>query len=476
MTYTILVVDDEPTQLRLAEHAVSEKLHYHVLTASSGQQALDIVLSGREPRPDLILLDLSMPGMNGLDVIRAIRPFKPDLPIIVLTMYGDLEKAVASIKAGASDFLAKPVPLDRLRLSLQNVLRLKDLTRQVAQLQRISNGQVQFSDVVAQNEAMRRMVELGRNAADSDVPVLLSGESGAGREFFARAMHGSSRRAGRPFVVVSCLALAEERGEAVLFGEEKPVQGGSQPVMLGKLREARGGVLYLTGVERLPAVLQARLYDAIQSRSFMPMGAGFSEPMDMRVICASEREPARLEGMHEGFRALLDQYPIRLPALRERREDISLLADHFLRQYAAEEGRSLNGLTPQALEMLRGQPWPGNVRQLQKTLHRAILGCSGDHLEPRDFAFLNAVAESAGERLAYLPVAQTLRIVDEKGRLMDLHTLEAELIRIALYMHHDCISRAARDLGIGRSTLYRKLQEMNIPIREEQAALSVAKG
>lgn len=251
----VLVVDDEPTQRKLIQHVLESKLGFRAVVMEGGQQALDYILSRQKPEPEVVLLDLSMPGMDGMQLIQKLRPSLPNLPLIVLTIYGDIERAVAAIKAGATDFLPKPVAHERLRTSIMNALKLNELAEEVSRLRRNQHGQIVFNDIIGESAALSVAKKQAIRAAESTIPVLLEGESGVGKELFARAIHGCSERAGAPFVAVNCGAIPENLAESILFGHEKGAFTGATYRHSGKIREAQGGTLFLDEVSELPQTL-----------------------------------------------------------------------------------------------------------------------------------------------------------------------------------------------------------------------------
>lgn len=486
MSHTVLIVDDEPTQRRLIEYVITEKLGYQAVTLSSGQEAIDYILSGRKPEIDIVLLDLNMPKVGGMEVIRAIRPLRPQLPIIVLTMHGDLEKAVTAVKSGANDFLAKPVPIERLQISIQNILKIGSLNEEVIRLKRHHTGQMVFSDLIGRSSALKQAISLGQRAASSHVAVLLIGEVGVGKQSFARAIHGCSERSGRAFVPVDCANIPEHMMESVFFGHEKGAFPGAIYRTMGKCREAEGGTLYLDGVSTLSADMQGKLLRALQEGEITPIGGRTPVKINIRVIASAEttiEEKVASGAFREDLYQRLALFPLRLPALAERREDIPLLVDHFVQRYASVENRYVRSIAPEVMQFLMDYPWPDNIRQLENAVFRAVVMSEGSELRLSDFKHLTppthrlstrvvetlhkagvtgmqpAVSEKMEAFSASLPL---LRMTDAYGNIRPMEELEAELIGFALRHYDGHISEAARRLGIGRSTLYRKMQDFHL--------------
>lgn len=468
---TVLIVDDEPTQRKLIQHVLEAKLGFRTAIANGGQEAIDYIISRHSPIPEVILLDLSMPEVDGMQVIQRLRPEFSHIPIIVLTIYGDIEKAVAAIKAGATDFLAKPVAHERLRTSIMNALKINQLAIEVQRLRRTHAGQVVFDDIIGESQLLEAAKALAMRAAESLIPVLLEGESGVGKEVFARAIHGCGERAGAPFVAVNCGAIPENLAESVLFGHEKGAFTGASYRSLGKFREANGGTIFLDEVSELPISLQVKLLRVLQQKEVEPVGVGKTVTVDTRVIAASNTPlpQAVKEGkFREDLYYRLNVFPLVIPSLLERKADISLLAKHFLRRFAALENRQVSGITPEAMMLLEQYHWPGNIRQLENTLFRAVVMTEGDQIEyPLLLSLMleSFVAEQVGERARNgMFYSRQTALLNENGDVRRIRDLEEDAIYFALQRYEGRISEVARKLGIGRSTLYRKISEFGIPI------------
>ena len=485
MGHSVLIVDDEPTQRRLIEHVVGERLGYKTVSAAGGQEAIDYIYDVKQPDPDVILLDLVMPKVTGMDVIHAVHAVKPHIPIIVLTMHGDMDRAAAAVKAGAHDFLAKPVPLERLSISIKNALHVNTLNHEVVRLQRSVCGQIFFSDLIGQSGKMQEAVGLGQRAASSSVPVLIGGEKGVGRELFARAVHGCGERAGRPFVTVNCAAVPEHLMESVLFGHEKGAFSGAIYRTMGKFREAEGGTLFLSDIDALTPDLQVKLLHALAAGEVHPLGGKSPVKVNVRLISTTGRDlsaAVRNGEFREDLFYRVNMFPVTLPPLRERREDIPLLAEHFLGRFAAQEHKNIKSIDGEAMEYLKNCLWPGNVHELENALFRAVVLSHASVLSVEDFAVQMPPAAAARNGHGYPMLASmmtghlhgsaaSLPIVDHGGNVKTLEEIEAELIQFALKHYDGHMSEVARRLGIGRSTLYRKLNDMRvIPMPMQVAA------
>ncbi|MEM6852575.1 MAG: sigma-54 dependent transcriptional regulator, partial [Pseudomonadota bacterium] len=345
MPQTILICDDDPTQRRLLQ-AVIEREGYAVLLAEGGQEAIDLLEGPRGGDVSLVMLDLIMPNIGGMDVLARVRPMRPDLPIIVLTAQGGIETVVSAMQAGAADFFVKPASPERIHVSIKNALSLTNLKDEVSRLKRKQKGRMDFGDLIGSSPAMAQVARLGERAARSSIPILIDGESGVGKEMVARAIQGSSDRAGKAFVTVNCGAIPENLVESILFGHEKGSFTGASERHIGKFQEANGGTLFLDEVGELPLDMQVKLLRAIQENEVDPIGAKRPVKIDVRIISATNRDlltEVREGRFREDLYYRLNVFPVQIPPLRERRDDIALLIEHFINRYNAEEGKQVRG-------------------------------------------------------------------------------------------------------------------------------------
>ena len=476
MTKTVLVVDDDPTQRRLIQ-GVLERGGFAVALAEGGDEALAHLMAGRSA--DVVLLDLVMPGLQGVDALKEMRARGYTQPVIVLTAQGSIETVVGAMQAGAQDFLVKPASPERIAVSLRNALKMGELVGEVDRLKRRSGGRTTFDDLIGTSPAMRQVKAMGERAARSSIPILITGESGVGKELIARALHGASDRAGKPFVAVNCGAIPENLVESILFGHEKGAFTGAVEKRLGKFVEADGGCLCLDEVGELPLDTQVKLLRALQEGEVDAVGGKRPTRVDVRIISATNRDLAlavREGRFREDLYYRLNVFPIEAPSLRDRRADIPALVDHFVRRFNVEEGKGVVGATGEAMELLASHDWPGNVRQLENAVYRAIVLADGPYLQPHDFpaisgimppsAFAPEAAEPAMPTphayIAEMPKEAPVRILDERGHLRTLEDIEKDLIQLAIGIYSGHMSEVARRLGIGRSTLYRKVREQGI--------------
>ena len=484
MAQTILVVDDDPVQRRLLEGAITRS-GMQVVSSPGGGPALDLINGPRGEQIALVLLDLVMPDLGGLEVLAKLRPTNPDLPVIVLTAKGGIDSAVEAMRAGANDFLVKPASPERIAISIRNQLKIGTLSGEVTRLKKKAENRLTFEDLVAQSNVMKQVFRLGLRAAQSSIPILIEGESGVGKELIARAIQGSSERAGRPFVTVNCGAIPENLIESILFGHEKGSFTGATEKHLGKFQEADGGTLFLDEIGELRLDMQVKLLRALQEGEVDPVGSKRPVKVDVRIMSATNRDLAlRVRDGHfrEDLYYRLNVFPIVVPALRDRREDIPELARHFIARFAAEENKAMAGLSPEAANLLEHFSWPGNVRQLENTIFRAVVLCDGDTLDVCDFPQIAAAMgmEAKMDRLSApdpsLPSHRgailaaphlhaspyALSGTDAAGHMRKLQDIESEVIRMAISRYDGHMSEVARRLGIGRSTLYRKLKELGL--------------
>ena len=484
MAKTVLVVDDDPTQRRLIQ-AVLDREGYAVVHAESGGEAIDRLTKGGGA--DVVLLDLVMPGLSGMEALAEMRTAGVATPVIVLTANGGIETVVKAMQAGAQDFFVKPVGPDRLLVGVRNALQMTQLTAEIGRLKKRATGRSSFDDMVGDSEPMRMVKALGQRAAKSSIPVLITGESGVGKEVIARALHGASDRAGKPFVAVNCGALPANLVESILFGHEKGAFTGAHEKHAGKFVEANGGTLFLDEIGELPLDMQVKLLRALQEGEVDPVGGKRPVKVDVRIVSATNRDPAQQvkEGaFREDLFYRLNVFPIEAPALRERREDIPALVEHFIARFNVEEGKRVAGCSPETLALLQGHDWPGNVRQLENAVYRALVLADSPLLQPHDFPAISGVAvpldavaaprsgehapASASESASSDEDAQhdsPVRITDDRGHVRTLEQIERDLIQHAIEVYSGHMSEIARRLGIGRSTLYRKGREQGL---EEQ--------
>lgn len=480
MAYNILLVDDDPTQARVIETIIQDKMNYNTQLLESGQEAIDLLTSGKGQDIDVVLLDLSMPGVDGISVLNAVKPVKPDLPIIVRTGYDDVDLAIKAMKAGATDFVKKVDEPERLQASINNALRIHVLNDEVSRLKRSIGKGTLFEDIIGSSRQKEEMVELGKKVAKSNIPVFIEGESGVGKELLARAIHYASDRAEKPFIAVNCGAIPENLVESTLFGHEKGSFTGALYKTFGKFREAEGGTVFLDEVGELRPDLQVKLLRVLQNGEIEPVGASKPVSVNVRIISATNKnlsEAVANGQFREDLFYRLNVFPIYVPNLEERKEDIPKMIKQFYRRFAESEGKQIESIADDAMTMLTNFSWRGNIRQLKNAIFRAVVLCEGNILSVKDFPQLTQVEDlPQGDSLASLgaaPVAlggSHLPLTNQNGDIKPLVELERSIIKWALEHYDYRMSKIARKLGIGRSTLYRKLDEMGLGNKKEALA------
>ncbi|AXK83178.1 sigma-54-dependent Fis family transcriptional regulator [Pseudolabrys taiwanensis] len=504
MSQVVLVVDDDPVQRRLVE-AMVQRFGYEVLTADSGDAALTL-LTGGNPI-DAVVLDLVMPDLDGLGVLARLRDAGIGTPVIVQTAHGGIDNVVSAMRAGAADFVVKPVGPERLQVSLRNALAAKALAGELQRIKRKQEGTLTIDDVISRSPAMQSVLRAVEKAAASVIPVLIEGESGVGKELIARAIHGSGGRRAKPFIAVNCGALPETLVESILFGHEKGAFTGATEKHTGKFIEADGGTLFLDEVGELPLPAQVKLLRALQEGEVEPVGGRKSVKVDVRIVSATNRDliaDVKASRFREDLFYRLHVFPVNVPPLRRRPEDVPELTRHFLTRIAAEEGKRVRAITGEALALLSRYRWPGNVRQLENTVFRAVVLADGEEIGVSEFPQIAAqidddnatpvqpalepvtalidpwVAREASlapaERHSLAGMGPTLRLTDTRGEVRPLEDIESEVIRFALSHYRGQMSEVARRLKIGRSTLYRKLEELELDGKEAPIKVNGAIG
>ncbi|MFP6746776.1 MAG: sigma-54 dependent transcriptional regulator [Alphaproteobacteria bacterium] len=463
MAQTVLIVDDDPTQRRLLETVVSRH-GYEIEIATGGKDAIAFMQSEKGKNVDLILLDLVMPDVDGFEVLQQVKSRRPDLPVVVLTAQSGIEIIVKVMRAGAADFIPKPASPERLLVSMENALKMNVLSGQVSRLSRQVEGRMQFDDLITGGGVMDAALDLARRAASSKIPILIEGESGVGKEMVARAVQGSSERAGKPFVAVNCGAIPENLVESMLFGHEKGAFTGASERHAGKFQEADGGTLFLDEIGELRQDMQVKLLRALQEGEVDPVGSNKPVKVDIRLISATNRDLQWQvdEGrFREDLFYRLNVFPIHIPPLRERLDDVPPLSEHFVAKLAATEGKAVRGLSQEALDLLMGFDWPGNVRQLENAIFRAVVLCDGEELALTDFP---QIAQSMGVATPAPGHGGNggLPALNADGEMRTLEAMEADMIRMAIGKYQGQMTEVARRLGIGRSTLYRKVSDFGI--------------
>ncbi|MGB7772965.1 MAG: sigma-54 dependent transcriptional regulator, partial [Pseudolabrys sp.] len=483
MSEVVLIVDDDPVQRRLLETTI-QRYGYQTIVADGGDAAVKL-FTRPDTQIDAVVLDLVMPDLDGLGVLAFMREASLNIPVIVQTAHGGIDNVVSAMRAGATDFVVKPASPERLEVSLRNVLAARALAGELQRLKRRHEGTLTIADVITRSAAMQPVLKAAEKATASAISVLLEGESGVGKELIARAIHGSGTRRAKPFVAVNCGAMPETLVESILFGHEKGAFTGATERHAGKFVEADGGTLFLDEVGELPPPAQVKLLRALQEGAVEPVGGRKVVKLDVRIISATNRNliaDVKAGRFREDLFYRLHVFPLSVPPLRTRSEDVPDLARHFLTRFAAEEGKRVRGISREALSLLAAANWPGNVRQLENAMFRAVVLAEGEEIGINEFPQIAAQVSSDEASIPQLsepspaitaswpdgpadvvPVriatpAHTLPITDSHGDVRPLEEIERDSIRFAISHYRGQMSEVARKLRIGRSTLYRKLE------------------
>ncbi len=448
----VLVVDDDRSNLESVER-IFAKEGFRVRTASDGAQALEAVR--REP-PAVVVTDLAMPGMDGVSLLRAVKALSPETEVVLMTAYGTVEGAVEAMKEGAYDFITKPLKRHSVLRSVRKALEKQALVRENQLLRARLADLSAPGGMIGRSPVFQATLDLVRQAAASHATVLVSGESGTGKELVARALHELSPRAGGPLVAVNCAAIPETILEAELFGFERGAFTGAVARKEGRFERAHRGTLFLDEVGEMSPSVQVKLLRVVQEGEIERLGGNGPVRVDVRLVAATNRDlekEVRAGRFREDLFYRLNVVRVALPPLRERPEDIPLLAHHFLRRFCEKNGKQLAGFNPEALEMLEGHAWPGNVRELENSVERAVVLARGERLGPEDFAGLpRGGGRGSGEGVAD-PSARSLSI--PLGTSLD--EIERQVIRETLRRTGGDKTLAAQLLGIATRTIYRKI-------------------
>lgn len=440
---TILVVDDEKDTRELMARALGAE--WPVVTAPDAEAAMRLISA--DPSIRLMLSDIRMPGVSGMELLKAAKAARPDLTVILLTAYGSVEQAVAAMKDGAEDFLVKPVDLDQLEARIRMAMKNLELSDEVANLRRQVNDRYGLESITGESDAMKKVFALVRQAAPTEATVLIEGPSGTGKELVAHAIHNLSQRSKGPFIAVECAALTGSLLESELFGHEKGAFTDAFQRRIGRFEAADKGTIFLDEISEIPPSTQVKLLRVLETRSFERVGGTETIKTDIRIVAACNRSLAKLvaEGkFREDLYYRLNVVDIRLPPLKDRAGDISLIAMRYLKEFSNANGGKVTGISPAAMKMLEAYPWPGNVRELRNTMEKMVVLSQGGILDEDD------VPES-------IKGAGSFQVPAAGGATLG-ETERASIIS-ALHRCGGNRSKAAEMLGISRRTLYRKLDE-----------------
>ena len=446
MNGRVILVDDDQTMCEMLEEDLGRR-GFEVRWFADGEQALKEIAGNNV---DVVLTDLNLPGVNGLELCRRMKESRSDIPVIVFTAFGSMESAIGAMRAGAFDFVTKPIDLGLLSIALDRAIRHGQLQQKVAVLSKALQESGRFDDIVGESDVMRRLFDILARVAGSPASILITGESGTGKELVARAIHKRSDRASRPFLAINCAALPESLLESELFGHKRGAFTDAKSDHDGLFIRASGGTLFLDEVGELPLALQPKLLRALQERRVRPVGGGAEVPVDVRIVAATNID---LEKAIESRRFREDLYyrlnviHIPVPPLRERGTDVLLLAKHFLHDIAVRSNKDVHGIADPAAARLLTYPWPGNARELRNAIERAVA------LTTFDMITLDDLPDKVRRHRPELPFTSA----SDSTKLLSLRDVEQQYIEHVLRLCDGNRTRASQILGLDRKTLYRKL-------------------
>lgn len=452
----LFIVEDEETISRLLEHWVTKRWGYTARIFSNGEECLDAL--GDDP--DLILLDIMMPGMGGVETLKQIKKRDPELPVIILSAQSDITVAIESLKLGASDYFSKPIDFQKLAVAIRNALQLREMTTELRALKERMIQEHHFENIVSSSGEMQEVFRLLQKVKDTEIPVLVLGESGTGKELVSRAIHFNGKRKEGPFIVVNCASIPHDLLESELFGHEKGAFTGAYQRRIGKFEQAAGGTIFLDEIGEMDFSLQAKLLRVIQNREFERVGGSELLKADVRLISATNRDlhaEVKARRFREDLYFRLAAFPIILPPLRQRKSDILSLAEHFLRRFSEQLGKPHLRFSRNTLKLLYEYPWPGNVRELENVIQRAVVMAEGKEIGEQE---LPLAMQSFTEPDAAAP--NNAPLFGSGSSVVPLAKIKEAALRHALSASNGNIAEAASRLNIGRATLYRLMKKYGI--------------
>ncbi|GAB6281930.1 MAG: sigma-54 dependent transcriptional regulator [Ignavibacterium sp.] len=449
MAEKILVVDDEEI-IRNSLTLFLENEKYIVDEAENGKVAYDKIM---ENYYDLVLTDLEMPVMKGIDLLEKISTLTPQVSVIIITAYGSLDTAIRALRNGASDYILKPIEFDELLIKIQRLIESKRLISENRILRRELQRNFDFSELIGKSLSMKKVFDTIKMVAETDSTVLITGNSGTGKELVARAIHYNSKRNNKPFLAINCGAISENLIESELFGHKKGAFTGAVSDKEGYMKAADGGTLFLDEISEMPLNLQVKLLRVLQEKEITPVGTTYTIPVDVRFIASSNKnllEEVKNVKFREDLYYRLNVVEINLPSLKERKEDIPFLVDHFINKYRTQFGKNVKGITNHALKMLMNYDWKGEVRELENIIERAIIFCQNEYIGPEDIP-------------QHIQNLIDLSIPEKVGSLNELVSkVEKDYITKVLQANNFDKEKVAEVLDLGLSTLYRKIKEYEI--------------
>lgn len=447
MKFTVLIIDDEEN-IRNGLAANFELEDYEVKTASNGKDGLDLVAKGDI---DLVITDLRMDGISGEEVVRRVTTETPGIPVIVLTGHGSIDAAVDAMKAGAYDFLTKPLNLDQLNLIVKRALENRELSLQHKLLKDEVESSASLEQMIGKSSEMQKVFSMIKKVAPAKASVLITGESGVGKELVANAIHNLSGRKDKAFIKVHCAALSESLLESELFGHEKGAYTGADTMQKGRFELAHGGTIFLDEIGEINQNIQIKILRVLQEKTFERVGGEKSISVDVRIVAATNKnleEEVKAGRFREDLYYRLNVVHLKVPSLRERKDDLPLLINSFVNKFASENEKNIVGIDARAKSALFRYNWPGNIRQLQNCIESAVVMSNGNEITLEDLPL--SISEYSGDETISIPIGVTLE------------EAEKTLIQQNLAANKGNKSKTADILGIGRKTLHRKLQEYGL--------------
>jgi two-component system, NtrC family, response regulator AtoC len=453
----VFIVDDEQAISKLLSYWVKDKWKYEIEVFSNGED----VLRRLNAKPDLILLDIMLPGLNGIEVLKRVKQTDENLPVIMLSAQGSIEVAVDALRLGAFDYFPKPIDIQRLEPAIKNAVKSYDLTRELENLKENVKKEYSFDNMISADGRMQDVFKLVTKVLNNEITVLIYGESGTGKELIARAIHYNGRRKDKPFIVVNCASIPRELLESELFGHEKGSFTGAHQRKLGKFELANGGTIFLDEVGELEMLLQAKLLRVIQEREFERVGGTELIKTDVRIISATNRDlklAVEKKEFREDLYYRLNSFPISIPPLRLRRGDILVLAHHFLDKFNGKLGKNVKGFSKKAVKLIYEYNWPGNIREMENMIERCIIICEKDIIDVDDLPPQVRASEPTGS-------SDSSSSLFSDDTIIPFEKLKEESIRHALKITNGNIVEAAKKLQLGRATIYRLMEKYNIENR-----------
>jgi len=456
----IFIVDDELAISKLLTYWVRDKWKYDAEAFTKSED----MFRKLHLKPDLILLDIMLPGINGIETLKRVKQMDENLPVIILSAQGSVEVAVEALKYGAFDYFPKPIDMQRLEPAVKNAIKSYDLTKELEHLRENVKKEYSFSNIISADGKMQDVFKLVSKVLNNDITVLIHGESGTGKELIARAIHFNGKRKNNPFIVVNCASIPRELLESELFGHEKGSFTGAHQRKIGKFELAGGGTLFLDEVGELEMLLQAKLLRVVQEKEFERVGSAELIRSDVRIISATNidlRKAVEEKRFREDLFYRLNSFPIYIPPLRNRRGDILVLIQHFLDEFNEKLGKNVKGFSKKALQLIYDYSWPGNIREMENTVERCLIITEENIIDIEDLPQHirdneNSIRQEYSGQLF------------SDDNIVPFEKLKEEAIRHALTVTNNNIVEAAKKLQLGRATIYRLMEKYHIENRSER--------